>query len=151
MLLHSHSVLTDKKHASSCKIVAYNINKNLTKNLLQNIIWCDACLMKYDVKQLLEYQLLIGSAKFRIYCQLRIHYIVHDSRLLVPVLSMTNLSHACPFYFFKVHFSIIFPSNLGLPSPFFRQAWPPTLRTHFYSPPRKTHTLTFSFPSICLS
>jgi len=90
--------------------MAYDINKNLTKNLLQSIIWCDACFMKYEVEQLLEYQLLIGSAKFRIYWQLRIHYIVHDSRPLVPVLSMTNLSHAWPSYFFKVYFSIISPS-----------------------------------------
>jgi len=61
------------------------------------MIWCEECLVKYEVKQLLNYQLLISSARFRIYCRLRSHYIVQEGRPLVPVLSMKNPSQCRSF------------------------------------------------------
>jgi len=40
-----------------------------------------------------------------------VHYRVHNSPLLVPILSQTNLVHNLTHYLFQIHFNIILSST----------------------------------------
>ena len=53
-----------------------------------------------------------------------VHYCIHKNSPLVPNLSQINLIHVLPFYFFKLHFNIIFPSKPSLPSGLLSSGFP---------------------------
>jgi hypothetical protein len=62
----------------------------------------------------------------RILLKPKVHYQVHNSPPLVPIMSENNLVHVLRTYFFKIYFIIILPSTsssskLSLPSHFLKK------------------------------
>jgi hypothetical protein len=53
-----------------------------------------------------------------------VHYHVHKSPSLVPILSQINPVHTTRSYLSKIHFNITFPLRLGLPSGLFPFGFP---------------------------
>jgi hypothetical protein len=51
----------------------------------------------------------------------KVHYRVHKSTPLVPILSQINPVHTTPFYLSMIYFNIV---NLGLPSGLFPSGFP---------------------------
>jgi len=54
----------------------------------------------------------------------KIHYHVHKSPLLMPILSQMNPVHIFPSYLSKVHYITFFHLRLRLPSGLFRLGFP---------------------------
>jgi hypothetical protein len=72
-----------------------------------------------------------------ILCNPKVHYRVHKSPALVPVLGQMNSIHNTPFYSSKISFNIIHP--LGLPSCLLPSGFPTnTLYAFLFSPIRAT-------------
>jgi hypothetical protein len=53
-----------------------------------------------------------------------VYYLIHKSLPQVPLLSEMNSVHAIKSYFPKIHFNIILPGTLGLPSGLFPSGFP---------------------------
>ena len=51
----------------------------------------------------------------RILWNLKVHYRIHNSPTLIPILRQINPSYPHPSCFFKIHFNIVFPSTFGYP------------------------------------
>jgi hypothetical protein len=78
----------------------------------------------------------------RLLWNLNVHYRIHNSQPLAPILSQTNSVHMYPKYFPNVHYNKILPSTpIYISSDLFFQVSPPKLYTHFSSiPMRATYT-----------
>jgi hypothetical protein len=76
----------------------------------------------------------------------RVHFRVHDSSPLVPVLGRIIPVHAVPSYFCQIHFSIILPSTPWSSSSLCPSGFPTrTMRTFHLSPIRATCSASHIF------
>jgi hypothetical protein len=73
----------------------------------------------------------------------KVHYRVHKSPPLVPILNQTSPAHTIPTYFPKIHFNIIIYLRigplLGLPSSLLPSGFPTKICRHFSSYPCMLH------------
>jgi hypothetical protein len=85
-----------------------------------------------------------------------VHYRVHRSFRMVPILSQIDPVHIIPFYLSKIHFNIFTHLRLGLPSGLFFSGFPINILYVFLFSPFVLHTLpissslTWSFNGISL-
>lgn len=62
--------------------------------------------------------------KFPVFCEIpNVHYRVHNSLQIVPILSQIGLAHELSFDFSNIYFNIIPHLHLGLPSGIFPSAF----------------------------
>jgi hypothetical protein len=85
--------------------------------------------MEHSPKKLTVPQLV---NTFHILWKMKVHYLVHNSLSLVPILSQKNSVHALPSYFFKICFNIIPPLHPGPPNTSL-QAFPQKPCRHLFS------------------
>jgi hypothetical protein len=69
----------------------------------------------------------------------KVHHRLHKGIPLVSILSHLNPVRTLPPCFLKIHFSVILPSTLGLPSGPFPSDFPTKIFSHFSSPPCVLH------------
>ena len=65
--------------------------------------------------------IMITVCKSHVYFKMKIKQLIKP---LVPILSQIYLIHALSSYFLKIHFKIMYPLCLGLPSGFFPSGFP---------------------------
>jgi hypothetical protein len=69
-----------------------------------------------------------------------VHHRVHKSPPLVPILKQFDSVHTIPSYLSKIHFNIVHPLRLGLPSGLFPSGFPTNILYAFLvSPIRATY------------
>jgi hypothetical protein len=74
----------------------------------------------------------------------KVHYGVHKSPPLVPILSKVNLIHTIPFYLSKIHFNIVHPPTFDLPSGLFPSTFSANILYAFLFSPNVPHGLSAS-------
>jgi hypothetical protein len=74
----------------------------------------------------------------------KVHYRVHKSPPLVPILSQVDPVHTIPSCLSKIYFNIVHPPCLPLPSGLFPSAFPANILYAFLFTPFMLHALPIS-------
>jgi hypothetical protein len=84
----------------------------------------------------------------------KVHYGVHKSPPLLPILSQIDPVHTAPFYISQIHFNFSIHLRLGLPNNLFPSGFPTKILYSFISPIRSTcpaNLIFLDFIISCLS
>jgi hypothetical protein len=73
----------------------------------------------------------------------KVHYRVHKSPPLVPILSQINPVHTTPSRLSKIHFNIVHPLRLGIPSGLFPSGFPTNILYAFLFSPIRVQVMYY--------